>query len=226
MRKRIKKRYSIQKIMLVFLLLAVVCGGFLFERHLGLVVTDMARYRCNLSAARVLSDSVTQVMEGTGDDPILLVGRSLSGDVTSIETDIRQANLLQAELMAAITDGLRGLSEETLKIPVGTLLGGYVMTGHGPEISFRFQPEGALTVRLLSRFESGGVNQTRHQILLSVEAQMLAVTSVRTVSVVVPAEFILAETVIVGAVPENFTQVLTEDRELLGDINDYKAEKP
>ena len=80
-----------------------------------------------------------------------------------------------------------------------------------------------MSTRILSRFESCGINQTRHQILLSVEVQAGAILSQYRVDVEVPTEYVLAETVLVGSVPDSYTHVLTDDQELLGEINDYKA---
>ena len=68
-----------------------------------------------------------------------------------------------------------------------------------------------------------GINQTRHQLLLSVEVQAGAILSRYQVQVDAPTEYVLAETILVGETPQNYTQVLTDSKELLGDINDYKA---
>ena len=118
---------------------------------------------------------------------------------------------------------LKELSRDSIKIPLGNLTGNGFLSARGPNIDCRFIPVGSIEIKTLSKFEACGINQTRHQIVVSVETEISAVTSFKSVRVKVPTDFVLAETVIVGSVPENYTQVLTSDRELISEINDYKA---
>ena len=81
-----------------------------------------------------------------------------------------------------------------------------------------------MSVRIVSRFEDAGINQTRHQLILAVQTEVEAVLAGKRTEVSVPSEFVLAETVLVGQIPESYTRVLTDSRELVSELNDYAAE--
>ena len=70
-----------------------------------------------------------------------------------------------------------------------------------------------------NRFESAGINQTRHRILLRVTAKMTVLIAGYAAPASVSTEVCVAETVIVGSVPENYT-VIT-DGEVFDKYNDF-----
>ena len=222
MRRREKSPGRWRKLALLLAAAVLLCVGIKLVRDLGALISEMAQYRCNIAVTEALSHAVNNVMRQF-DTSLLTVDRGADGAVTSLTTDVQSINLLQAQLMETLSKELVLLGEEELHIPIGTKIGGHWLNGRGPNVAFCFLPEGKLSLKLLSRFESSGVNQTKHQILLNVETQMLAITSIRSTSVSVPAQFLLAETVIVGEVPENYTNVVTEDSDLVNDLNDYRA---
>ena len=63
-------------------------------------------------------------------------------------------------------------------------------------------------------FSAAGINQTRHQILLSVDVYTSILRPGFTASTKVSNEIAVAETVIVGSVPETYTYFSTTPDEL------------
>ena len=83
-------------------------------------------------------------------------------------------------------------------------------------------PAGYVRSSLSHRFDAAGINQTRHQIMLRLDASIIAVLPGYTTSTEVSTDFLLAETVIVGTSPDSFTQVLTGDDQSIDQlIADY-----
>lgn len=206
-------------LLLAMLLAAVVYAGNQFREEVG----QMAEYRSKIAAVQVVNDSIMEVMEEKPGLHLLDVVKNAQGEVVSIETDIQQISAVKTGVTDKILKKLKTLSRDSIQIPLGNLTGNGFLSARGPNIDCRFIPIGSIEIKTLSKFEACGINQTRHQIVLSVETEISAITSFKSVRVKVPTDFILAETVIVGSVPENYTQVLTSDRELVSEINDYKA---
>ena len=75
-------------------------------------------------------------------------------------------------------------------------------------------PSGYRTSEIENRFDSAGINQTRHQILLSVDVYTSILLPGFTASTKVSNEIAVAETVIVGSVPETYTYFSTTPDEL------------
>ena len=71
-----------------------------------------------------------------------------------------------------------------------------------------------------STFDDAGINQTRHQIMLNIDATVYIVIPWYKTNVELSTNFVIAETVIVGTVPEYFTRVDGSEN-VVDDINDY-----
>ena len=80
-----------------------------------------------------------------------------------------------------------------------------------------------MNTQLISEFSEAGINQTLHRILLEVSVDVSAIIPGYTTSVDVTTNFVVAETVIVGSIPDSYTHVITGDSDLIGKINDYAA---
>ena len=193
------------------------------EKNLRPVAVTMAEYRSRVAAEAAMNQGIENVVAAFAETPLVAISRSQEGEIQAVEVNMQAVNRLKLQVTGQILQNLQQAGQRELKIPLGSLLGSGLLSGKGPSLTYRFLPEGSVSTRILSRFESCGINQTRHQILLSVEVQAGAILSQYRVDVEVPTEYVLAETVLVGSVPDSYTHVLTDDQELLGEINDYKA---
>ena len=76
---------------------------------------------------------------------------------------------------------------------------------------------------MLSVFSDAGINQTLHRIVLEVKTTVSAIIPGYTTSVEISGQFVIAETIIVGEVPDAYTHVISGNSDLIGNINDYNA---
>ena len=97
------------------------------------------------------------------------------------------------------------VAERDLVIPLGTLTGSALLAGRGPGFTVRMQSVGSCSARFENRFSQAGINQTTHRIILCVEVNMSILLPGFQTSTQVDASFSVAETVIVGDVPESYT---------------------
>ena len=203
---------------------AVVFFCIGIERELRPAAQLMAEYQARRTAEEAVNRGVHAVLEEFEEIPMVTVSRSREGEVQAVEVNVPAVNRFRLLASEQILRNLYQAAAEEIRVPVGTLMGSTLLTGRGPALCCRFLPLGDAEVRISSRFESCGINQTRHQLLLSVSVRSGAVLARGRAETEVPAEYVLAETVLVGTVPESYTSVITEDEELLGEVNDYRAE--
>ncbi len=85
------------------------------------------------------------------------------------------------------------------------------LAGVGPEVNFKFTPVGSVESEYTSSLSTAGINQTLYKINMKINAtvSLILPNEVRTLDVVAHAS--LAETVIVGTVPEVYTNVPQEE---------------
>ena len=220
---RAGRRYGARLRAAFFLLLLLGCCAAV-DAHIRPVIQSMAAYQAKVYATRILNEAVEAQLAGESPSYRELVGLSTGDDgkINAVQTDVVRLNLLKAALTNAATDRLEELEQQTVLVPLGTLLGWQVLSGRGPLVEFRLVPAGYVRSSLSHRFDAAGINQTRHQIMLQLDASIIAVLPGYTTSTEVSTDFLLAETVIVGTSPDSFTQVLTGDDQSIDQlIADY-----
>ena len=217
------RRYGARLRAAVFLLLLLGCCTAV-DAHIRPVIQSMAAYQAKVYATRILNEAVEAQLAGESPSYRELVSLSTGDDgkINAVQTDVVRLNLLKAALTNAAADRLEELEQQTVLVPLGTLLGWQVLSGRGPLMEFRLGPAGYVRSSLSHRFDAAGINQTRHQIMLRLDASIIAVLPGYTTSTEVSTDFLLAETVIVGTSPDSFTQVLTGDDQSIDQlIADY-----
>ncbi len=221
MRKRKKVNFRLVVIILFSLIVVftLTYAGKILKRE----VSERALYLAKILATETANESVSEVLKNNPQFSPVNVLKDKDGKVVSVETMTMTINSVKTEIIKELIERLNCLSERKMNIPLGNLTGNGFLSARGPYIECRFIPVGALETKIVSNFEGVGINQTRHSLTLVITVDMMAITSFATPKVTVPFEFVLSETVIVGSVPESYTQVITENSELLGDINDYKT---
>ena len=84
----------------------------------------------------------------------------------------------------------------------------------GPAVYINVRPVGTLDADLKSTFVSMGVNQTKHQIDLTCNSEILIVMPAIQIKHTVSTSVPVAQTVIVGEVPQSYTNVITSQEKL------------
>lgn len=95
----------------------------------------------------------------------------------------------------------------TVRIPTGTLLNGDLLTGRGPRIPVKISLSGAAATQMSSYFESAGINQTSHRLVMDITVTLYAAIPGNDATTTLETSFIIAETVLVGKVPDTFLDV-------------------
>ena len=97
------------------------------------------------------------------------------------------------------------MTTKELSVPVGTLLGSPFLAGRGPLIRVRMQSVGSSSAHFENAFTSAGINQTKHQIYLVVDVYVSILLPGFSTTTKFSNTYSVAETVIVGSVPDNYT---------------------
>lgn len=213
-----KKKHSIPHIIGTVLITAgvltvlVLIGIEMFIRPTLKMLLD---YKCRTAAERIISDAVFERLNGENDiGDIITLTFDPNGSVAALTTDQRKINSLKALLSDAVNDGIDRLGGEHVSISAGTLTGISMLYGTGAELDFRIEPKGNAETRLTTSFESAGINQTVHSIILEVNAEMSPMMPGFTETVNVSYDILLSQSVIVGSVPENYSYIVLDSENM------------
>ena len=94
-----------------------------------------------------------------------------------------------------------------MEIPFGTALGIEWLSGSGPGIKVEVMPVGTVDTEIKSEIVSAGINQSHHRIILNVKANFTIVSAVSNIPTSIEINVCIAETVIVGEVPQSYANI-------------------
>ena len=165
----------------------------------------------NMREAMAMNDAILDTMESNSAYTALLHIRENGTKVYMVQADPQQMNLLAAQCAEAAQERIAALGEQGISIPIGTITGLTFLSGKGPSIHISFTPAGSVQSQFSSEFTSSGINQTLYRVNLKLTASVQLVMPGVYQSISVTAEAAIAENIIVGEVPEVYTNVASEE---------------
>lgn len=202
MSKRVKFRVLFLLVPLVILL--VVLFNFYTEKRLRPMLQSYAEAKCVSATTLAVNNAVCSLLENEelAYKDLTRVEYGEDGKISGIHTDVVSLNRLKSKLSASVVLAMEELSHTDIKIPLGTVVGGELFYGKGPQITVQLIPVGGVQTDISNKFTAAGINQTRHQILFTVSVSVSIILPSQTIEKSVSNEFFLAETVIVGQIPD------------------------
>lgn len=181
----------------------------LLENKLRPVVAEIAAAQAQNTMTAVVERAVTADLAARnvsyGD--FVTIQRDGGGAITALTTDMANMNLLRAELTAAILEALYEVDVSDIQVPLGSLFDLEPLWAKGPALTAKAMTVGTVRAEFDSQLTSAGVNQTLHRIWLEVDVPMTLLLPGGEVETELHTRLRVAETVIVGQVPDTYLQL-------------------
>lgn len=230
-RKRVRKTMNIKLRLaaVVAVLLLLITVAVKSDSRLRVLTNNYAGNKAKIIANSVINENVYKTlndMQITYSD-LMKINCDGEGTVTSVEYDTVTIAKLKSNLTANIQKGVGEKKSVRIDVPVGTLTGNQFLNNRGPSIKISMNISSAVYAKMSSKFISAGINQTLHQITLKITSDIYFVMPWYRTTGNFESEFTIAETVIVGKVPEAYTNVIEyPGSDMAGYLFDYGAQAP
>ncbi len=223
-----EKRRRFAKIVVFALFLLLSCV-LIYNLQILPVLFPLAKAKCTTE----LTDAVNRIVrarmqsdsDGYADFVRLHFGED--GSVASVETNTPRLAKLSGDVVGDVTNALTH-ERMTVRIPLGSLSGSALLSGKGPDVRVKLAVSQKITCAVRGDFTESGINQTLHRVFLRVTVEVCALLPGAVQTFSVPTDVCVAETVIIGKVPEAYTRIdrfasdVTETE--IDDISDYGAQ--
>lgn len=200
-----RKRRRRRLVLLLVLLLMVICTLAIQLRLLPLA-RQMAVTQVVNNASNIINDAIDSQIRNNAIDYNSMVSLEKNGDgsVSALKTNIAEVNRLKTQIIDQVNGELLDLDMEQIGIPIGNLLFPAFFSGRGFLLPVKVLSIQSSEATFENKFSQAGINQTLHQILMNISIQMLVVSPGGTDVAEVSSQVVVAETVIVGMVPDNY----------------------
>ena len=194
----------------ILLLLFVIClvAFFVFRSRFRPVIQSLAETQLKNTTSDLINDAISEQI-ATGEvryDRIVYFEKDINGRITALKTNISEVNRLKTDILNLINDEILALDTADLGVPLGSLFLPELFSGKGPQI-----PVQVLSIRnsdasFHSEFSQAGINQTLQRLLMEVSVDVTILVMGDTESYTVATQVVVAETIIVGDVPDTYFQ--------------------
>lgn len=222
-RFRRRSRRSLTRMRTAICVLAAVgllLGTFLRCRP---IVTAFAESKAKWLAAETANQTVERVLTAYQDvcNSMVRIHYTDHNSIASVELNTAAINMVRTAVVHAAMKDLESFSSISVGIPLGTLMGLECLSGWGPLVRFPISVTGTVLSNMSSMLEAVGINQSTYRLLIHIEITLSVVTPGGRSSVGAEFSYPMAETVILGEVPENLTEVSGEDESVLDKIFNF-----
>lgn len=202
--------WRLKRFFCIFLVLVLASGvGFLmFRSRYREVIRQLAQTQVKNTTSDLTNDAIAkQIAQGIIQyDRIVYFEKDLQGRITALKTNMSEVNRLKTDILNIINDEILALDTSDIGIPLGSLFLPELLSGKGPAIPVHILSIRNSDASFTSRFSQAGINQTLHQLTMVVSVDVAVLVLGQTSSFTINSEVVVAETVIVGAVPNTFLQ--------------------
>lgn len=212
-----------KKTLIAALVLGVLIVSFLlFETKLFPITERIAVAEGRNLATVTVNQVIYDVLQENDAGGLVTLERGSGGEIVSLIADTERINLIKSLVSSRVEERLsKGYGE--LSIPLGSLTGVKLLSGRGPDIRIKALPVRSVTTDIGAVFLEAGINQTWHRVVLNVSLDLDMMILLHTIDCHVSDTVVLTDTVIVGRVPDAYTDINKIEDELLGDVVDFSA---
>ena len=204
MRRRIQRFLRRVTVLIVIMLVLLLA----FRSKYRLVIDNLAQTQVKNTTSDLTNDAIARQI-ASGDiryDRIVFFEKDLDGRITALKTNMSEVNRLKTDILNIINDEILALDTSDIGIPLGSLFLPEFLSGKGPSIPVHILSIRNSDANFVSHFSQAGINQTLHRLNMEVSIDVAVLVLGQTSSFTMTSEVVVAETVIVGDVPQTYLQ--------------------
>lgn len=181
---------------------------WLFDSSTRPIVIALAKTSTGNAVTRIVNDAVdhTLAAEAISYDDMITLQKDSSGQITALTSNSVEMNRLRTRILDEVVSQVDILDSKTLGVPLGNLTGLATLSDKGPMLPVKVLSVASAEGSFSNQFTDAGINQSYHKVVLDVTVNVKLLIPGGTVETTVSTQVNVAETIIVGKVPDAYLQ--------------------
>ena len=199
-----RKNYTYIKVILAIVSIIVIFNMLIvfFDRRVLPTVVEISKIMAKTQTLNIINEKSVEILnEDFKYDEMIKIQKDNEGNINLIQADTVKLNYIAAKLANECNASLEDMKENTVEVQLGWTTSRSVFYRLGPNIKMHIEPIGNITTSYESKFESAGINQTRHKIYLNITAQIRLKLPLADQETTVTTQVPVSDTIIVGKIP-------------------------
>ena len=203
-----RRRINYYPYLLITLIFIIICIFLIIDYKLNASIIEIAKAKAQTTVVQDINTVVNQeIVSQIKYQDIVDIHKDKEDRIVLIQPNTIVLNRMMAATSFEVAKSLDNLSAENIEIPLGQITGSKILAGYGPLMKARILTVGQVYVDVLNKFEEAGINQTRHLIYFNISSKVKIAVPFLNEEINVSTTIPLAETIIIGEVPETYVSV-------------------
>lgn len=202
-----------RKRFIVWIIALIMLNIYLYrfiDKNIKPTVTAISEIKARSVTTQAINDTIKmKIKRDINYNDLIFVKYDNEGKVTLMQANTILMNSIAAEVAIEVQEQLKQISKAKIKVPLSNAFDTQLITL--PSIGIEIIPQGAVAVDFATEFESSGINQTRHRIYIIVVTDIKMIVPLVSENLRITTNIPIAETIIVGDVPEQYINVPKEN---------------
>ena len=205
---QVKKKRSMLWIIAIIVLIVYLFRYI--DKNIKPTVIAISEIRARSVTTQAINDTIKmKIRRDINYNDLIFVKYDNDGKVALMQANTILMNSIAAEVALEVQERLKQISKAKIKVPLSNAFDTQMITL--PSINVQIVPQGSVAVDFATEFESSGINQTRHRIYIIVVTDIKMIVPLVSESLRITTNIPIAETIIVGDVPEQYINVPKEN---------------
>lgn len=213
-KRKNKKKNIGTKIIIFLIFLNIIFIAFIyhFEKVVTPTVMAAADMEMRAKSTEIINQTIVdEYAKQFSYNNIIQMDKDDDGNIVMIKADTLKMNKIACDVALKSQNQLEKLGKIGIRIPMGYIFKSNILAYYGPSITIKMEPIGFIETKYISQFESAGINQTRHRIYVQVKTEVRVILPMQNNDIEVVNEVPIAETIIVGKIPETAVNLGMQD---------------
>lgn len=200
---RFKKAFTLALLIILFLFFILI---YMYKAAVPMIIT-LCESSAKSIALEVTNKAVYENIQNTKYENLINLKQDNSGKIIAMNANVMELNRLSTSISSNVSERLQNITTKHVKIPLTSIFNLNLFSGYGPKIPLNIIPTGSVTSKFSSEFEQAGINQIRHRIFLNITTRVRLIAPFYISSQEYTNEITVAETIIVGDVPNSYYNI-------------------
>lgn len=196
-----KKKIGLIFIFIGIIILSIIIFFFCFAYP---IFKSSCETTAKSLATKIINKETTNIMQNYTYSDLVVINKDSYGNVNLIQTNAGTINEIISKISIAVQEKIDNLPRTNVYINLGSVSGISLLKYIGPKFDIELESAGSIDSSLKTEFISVGINQTLHKIYLDINTRIGILTPIGSYGKNVESRVLLAESVIVGKVPETY----------------------
>lgn len=198
-----------RKKLILWIIALLILGLYIYkyiDKNIRPSIVAISEVRARQVTAQVINNTIKEkIKRDINYNDLIFVKYDSQGKVSLMQANTILMNNIASEVALEVQKELKEISETTIKVPLRNAFDTHIV--NLPSLNIKIVPQGSVAVDFATEFESTGINQTRHRIYIIVITDVKMIVPLVSENVRVATNIPIAETIIVGEVPEQYVNV-------------------